>query len=764
MSKSQILERERRWQLVAGICAILIIPLYILSTSIENSASVFDFTLPTERLRAADADSGTLLLAIGIRAISFLLYLPPLLYLFRAAQARSPRVSPAMVGFVFLGPILFAAWVVVSNVAQTPIANDFVAQVGQRRRHLQPARRPRRRLDDRERRRQPLLPGGPRRPRRDGLRPAAGDAGRAVDADVRDARDGVRRLAAADRPAVLAAPARRPGSRGSGSRSSTACRRARPPAWDAAVAIPWPSPGDAAESAADPPTTRVVEGDATELFARRGGDRRTTRRAASGRGRRSASAAAEPPGTRRAGVGRRSRFTAVNLRRGAFAAIGALVLAASPAARADADRGGGAGDRRADGRAARGRDPRLLDSRSGWRTRSRPTLGAARPLGPRPGPPSVGRPSPVELVRRPLDRPLRLELGFPGRVHGKVFLTLDGADYVCSATAVSSPSHTLAWTAGHCVHGADFGAGFATNWMFVPGYVDGQRPFGSWVATSLADHRRLGEQRQRPLRRRRRGPRPRRAGARDRGRGRRPRDRASTQPRGQTFDLFGYPAEDANTFLLPPNFDGQRLFSCHSAADRRRHARAPQIGPGDDGGGVRHDRRLERRRLGHRRRPARVGDELRLPVRPRSPLRAVLRRRREGPLRAGRRGRAPVRGQGGDQPRRRRGRRVRRHRRRRLVPAGRRRRQRHRVRRQRRGLRRRRRRPPRAATTATTASAAAAATTSSAAAPAATSATAAAAATAPSAARSSSGCQSSGRSDDARGSPSAPRRRPGAHG
>ena len=73
---------------------------------------------------------------------------------------------------------------------------------------------------------------------------------------------------------------------------------------------------------------------------------------------------------------------------------------------------------------------------------------------------------------------------------------------------------------------------------------------------------------------------------------------AFNQPRGQTFDIFGYPAEDANTFLLPPNFDGQKPFSCHSpqtadddpAPGRPRH----------DGDRLRHDRRLERRRLGRR--------------------------------------------------------------------------------------------------------------------------------------------------------------------
>ena len=68
----------------------------------------------------------------------------------------------------------------------------------------------------------------------------------------------------------------------------------------------------------------------------------------------------------------------------------------------------------------------------------------------------------------------RHELEFPARVHGKVFFTIVGrvqpGDYVCSATAVRLERHTLAWTAGHCVDDAEFGGGFATNWIFVPGY------------------------------------------------------------------------------------------------------------------------------------------------------------------------------------------------------------------------------------------------------------------------------------------------------
>ncbi len=75
----------------------------------------------------------------------------------------------------------------------------------------------------------------------------------------------------------------------------------------------------------------------------------------------------------------------------------------------------------------------------------------------------------------------------PNRAHGKVFFTLPGeGDFTCSGTVVTSNSHSVVLTAGHCVHHGGPGGGFATRWMFVPGYREGSRPFGEWPATRLA--------------------------------------------------------------------------------------------------------------------------------------------------------------------------------------------------------------------------------------------------------------------------------------
>jgi hypothetical protein len=62
------------------------------------------------------------------RAIGLALLTIPLLYLFRAAQARSDAVRAPLIGFVFIGPLLFAIQTIVGYVASQDIASQFVDQ------------------------------------------------------------------------------------------------------------------------------------------------------------------------------------------------------------------------------------------------------------------------------------------------------------------------------------------------------------------------------------------------------------------------------------------------------------------------------------------------------------------------------------------------------------------------------------------------------------------------------------------------------------
>jgi hypothetical protein len=124
LSRQRIIERERRWALPAAMSALLAVILFFASIPIEQSA--VEGTGTAEQLRALNDNAGTLLLANVVRSLGLLALIPPLYYLFEAAKARSAAVRGALVGFVFLGPVLFAAQNVASGIATTNIASDYV--------------------------------------------------------------------------------------------------------------------------------------------------------------------------------------------------------------------------------------------------------------------------------------------------------------------------------------------------------------------------------------------------------------------------------------------------------------------------------------------------------------------------------------------------------------------------------------------------------------------------------------------------------------
>ena len=131
MNRQEILSREREYAKVAGVAAIASAPLYIVSSYLRGTSPVLDFSLATEQVRVAHDESASQLIAAIIGGLGILLLAVPLFYLFRAAQARSERVAPPMIGFVFIGPVLLGAATIISAIAQDQIASDFVAQSGQ---------------------------------------------------------------------------------------------------------------------------------------------------------------------------------------------------------------------------------------------------------------------------------------------------------------------------------------------------------------------------------------------------------------------------------------------------------------------------------------------------------------------------------------------------------------------------------------------------------------------------------------------------------
>ncbi|WP_036322540.1 trypsin-like serine peptidase [Microbispora sp. ATCC PTA-5024] len=69
------------------------------------------------------------------------------------------------------------------------------------------------------------------------------------------------------------------------------------------------------------------------------------------------------------------------------------------------------------------------------------------------------------------------------RTTGRVFLTMDGVDFVCSASAIRSANRDVVVTAGHCVK--DGAGSWAENWTFVPGYDQGRQPYGAFPARRM---------------------------------------------------------------------------------------------------------------------------------------------------------------------------------------------------------------------------------------------------------------------------------------
>jgi hypothetical protein len=266
LGRQEILDRERRWARPAAGAAILAAPLYIISVILDQGGDVPTSGLDTERYRVIDASSSDLFASTVLRGLSFFLLCVPLFFLFRAAHARSDRVSGAMAGFAFIGPVLLAVQGAMAWVAQTQVASDFVAQSG-------PGGDIYTLLDDlvddsgvfdvASNLLFPAIIGMlvamiyiPLQAMRVGLLTRFfGTLGMALGAGMLFIVPAIALLTIAVWFLWLGLMIidRTPGP--------------RPPAWDAGVAIPWPRPGDEPKDADVDQGEDVVEGDAEELMA-----------------------------------------------------------------------------------------------------------------------------------------------------------------------------------------------------------------------------------------------------------------------------------------------------------------------------------------------------------------------------------------------------------------------------------------------------------------------------------------------------------------
>jgi hypothetical protein len=126
VGREAIIERERRRAVPAAIIALVPLVLYLISIFVVGQAHLASGSSEADQLTSLNEHSGTVLISSVIRGIGFFLLPIPFIYLFQAAQARSPRVRGAMIGFVVIGPMLFGAQGIVQAIGAGQAASDFV--------------------------------------------------------------------------------------------------------------------------------------------------------------------------------------------------------------------------------------------------------------------------------------------------------------------------------------------------------------------------------------------------------------------------------------------------------------------------------------------------------------------------------------------------------------------------------------------------------------------------------------------------------------
>ena len=122
-SKAEVRAWESRWAVPVAIATVLAIVLIVASRFVNEASG--DGT--AELLRSVDEHSGSVTLAGVLQAIAFILLAFPLAYLFRAAAARSNRVRAQLIGLVIAAPIFLGISAGLAVVAQQEAADQFLA-------------------------------------------------------------------------------------------------------------------------------------------------------------------------------------------------------------------------------------------------------------------------------------------------------------------------------------------------------------------------------------------------------------------------------------------------------------------------------------------------------------------------------------------------------------------------------------------------------------------------------------------------------------
>lgn len=121
-SRAEIRARESRWAVPAGLASIAGVILLLFSRSLGVSGDG-----QAELLREANAHGGQVVLSDLMQALGFLLLGLALVNLFRAVAARSDRVRSQLIGLVVVAPLFLALSAGLSIGVTNEGADNFVA-------------------------------------------------------------------------------------------------------------------------------------------------------------------------------------------------------------------------------------------------------------------------------------------------------------------------------------------------------------------------------------------------------------------------------------------------------------------------------------------------------------------------------------------------------------------------------------------------------------------------------------------------------------
>lgn len=123
MTRAETLEQEKRWALPVALATLLAVGLIatapIVSPVRGDGAA--------EVLRSIDENRGGETLSGLMQALAFVLLTFPLVYLFRAARARSPQVRSQLIGLVIAAPLFLAVSSGLGILVQQEAADEFVS-------------------------------------------------------------------------------------------------------------------------------------------------------------------------------------------------------------------------------------------------------------------------------------------------------------------------------------------------------------------------------------------------------------------------------------------------------------------------------------------------------------------------------------------------------------------------------------------------------------------------------------------------------------